>query len=433
MSRETPSNTTTRQAATLVIFGLATALLAVEIIMRLWGYGHYERRFGTTIVANPKIIRTKTSHYNAWQNLPNLSEVKRFGDGEQWFEVPKPRGQKRLFCVGDSGMAGVGVRPDQAIPGRLGKMLAAARGKDRPLVYNLGFSGMSTVNEYEFLANKAIKFEPDIVLLGIFMANDLNFNLAHGEGSEKRSILYRAIEWLREKLALANFTVLRVAAISSRYGLFKASDSTLSENFPDELRVIDEDGMNMTNYVQGEFATYRKRYSPTMERALHTLDTLFYKFKELSRKQSFELYVVLIPTLSSIKDELDVTLVRAMYTTMPYKQALAENRITDKELADTDFGKPTRRVLELCDRRGITCINPLPVIKSTLGPKALIPNDDHLSVAGNDLVAREVFKAVFSGHIGPEGSTRRQNESARKNLKAPSHQSRRLNADSIYK
>ena len=71
-----------------------------------------------------------------------------------------------IVALGDSHTYGFNVSSDNSWP----KLLGHKTGKN---VYNYGVGGYGIL-QYQYLLNKSIESSPDVVLLGIYLANDLN-------------------------------------------------------------------------------------------------------------------------------------------------------------------------------------------------------------------------------------------------------------------
>ena len=84
------------------------------------------------------------------------------------FEVPKPAGELRVICLGDSTVKGLGVRPEQAFPAVLERLLAAdvAGSRYRSVrVLNAGISSHNSAFNLAYLALRLIHFQPDMLVL----------------------------------------------------------------------------------------------------------------------------------------------------------------------------------------------------------------------------------------------------------------------------
>ena len=82
---------------------------------------------------------------------------------------PKPDGEFRIICVGDSNTYGAGVRRDEAYPARLKAILNHGSSRDSIEVINLGVPGTNSAQLANRLAEYVDVYEPDlvIVLIGV--------------------------------------------------------------------------------------------------------------------------------------------------------------------------------------------------------------------------------------------------------------------------
>src|SRR5262249_47315513 len=86
--------------------------------------------------------------------------------------IPKPVGERRVLFLGDSATEGAFVGERENFPAVFQELLAE-RGQELR-VLNAGVWGMTTIDEYHLLQDKLLPLEPDVVVIGLFMANDLN-------------------------------------------------------------------------------------------------------------------------------------------------------------------------------------------------------------------------------------------------------------------
>jgi hypothetical protein len=238
-------------------------------------------------------------------------------------------------------------------------------------VINAGVWGMTTIDEYHLLKDKLLPLQPDVVVIGLFMANDLNMNLAH------RELVARHDSWwarMTELSALAHFLRLRLLAAG-------ASGSGDAGRFaPVELKLVDEHGLHMLSYPEGELATYVQPESELLAHAYEVLEHTLRDFQRLGERHGFRVRVLLIPSPSRVLGQLAI---------LHYPQLLAElaqNGVhVDPRAIDTDA--PTRRVLALCQRLSLACVDPTSAL-ARLGRKAFFPQDEHPSALAHRALAQ---------------------------------------------
>jgi hypothetical protein len=287
------------------------------------------------------------------------------------FALPKPAGETRVLFIGDSATQGAFVSDEENYP-RQFERLAAERAplRARQLrAINAGVWGMTSIDEYHLLADKLLPLQPDRVVIGLFMANDLNMNLGHRERVRAGSPWLRA---LSNHSALAHFLRLRWLALASRSELLQ----------PLELTLTDARGLRMLSYPEGELATYL-RDSALMDRAFDMLGGVLAAFQRLGGAHGFSVCVLLIPSPSRVLGRLAV---------LHYPQLLSEldARGIHIEPGEVDVDLPTRRVLQVCASLGLACIDPTPRL-ARLGARAFFPTDEHPTALAHRALAEALL------------------------------------------
>ena len=99
-------------------------------------------------------------------------------------EIPydKPPGGLRVLALGDSFVAATQVPLEQTMTKQLQGLLRD-RLAPRPVdVVNAGVSGYGQAQEYVYLATEGYKYAPDVVLVVVFLGNDLIDNIRDSDG-----------------------------------------------------------------------------------------------------------------------------------------------------------------------------------------------------------------------------------------------------------
>jgi len=86
---------------------------------------------------------------------------------------PKADDEFRIVMLGDSYTMGHGLTPEQNIPHTVELLLNAANPPKRVTVINCGVGGYAPWQERGFLKARGFSFEPDLVILQVFPANDV--------------------------------------------------------------------------------------------------------------------------------------------------------------------------------------------------------------------------------------------------------------------
>jgi len=85
---------------------------------------------------------------------------------------PKQPGQFRIVVIGDSMVFGGQVREEQRFTERI-ETVISARGLAQVQVVNVGVPGWTTFNEAGFLAANSAWLQPDLVVLAVYLGNDV--------------------------------------------------------------------------------------------------------------------------------------------------------------------------------------------------------------------------------------------------------------------
>jgi lysophospholipase L1-like esterase len=89
---------------------------------------------------------------------------------------PKQPGQFRIVVIGDSMVFGGQVREEQRFTERI-ETVIRARGLGQVQVVNVGVPGWTTFNEAGFLATNSAWLQPDLVVLAVYLGNDVEENV----------------------------------------------------------------------------------------------------------------------------------------------------------------------------------------------------------------------------------------------------------------
>jgi lysophospholipase L1-like esterase len=301
----------------------------------------------------------------------------------QVIALDKPAGEVRVLFIGDSATEGAFVSLAQSYPLRFQQQLAARDPHTRVRAINAGVWGMTTIDEYHLLRDKLLPLQPDAVVLGLFLANDINFNLAHGQ-QRLRHVAPSWLEAARERSALVHFLFLQALAINQRHRLVRPD--RLGSVWTDaRIGLVDEYGFHMLSYPAGEVALYMRRPSQLVNEAFSVLETSLAQLRELGSRHGFALRVLLIPTPSSVLGRL------AVLHHPNILEELREQGVPVRE-SDLDFGLPARRVLAICRELELSCVDATAQL-ARLGRAAFFPADEHPTAAGHDQLARALVRS----------------------------------------
>lgn len=364
-----------------VLLGTLLGLALGEVGLRLAGFEEELARQRTVFDPEYGTVRADSWVFD-FHAEPGAPEVRL---REQTLPIEPADGELRMLFIGDSGTEGVRVSLEDTYPLALQRILDEERPGHPVRAVNAGVFGMTTIDELTFLESRLLPLEPDVVVLGLFMANDINFNLGHTERLrtvEPTSSLGRE---LVDRSALAHFLYLRGLALSSRHGWLRDGDVARESVVARDLGLVDSRGLHMLSYPLGEIATYVQPESTLVAHAYEVLHTVLWRMKRLGRAHGFRLRVLLIPTPSTVAGRL---------TLLHYPNIREDLRDAGIDLQDArmDFGGPTRRVLAICDELDLPCLDPAPRMRE-IGMEVFFEDDEHPTVVGHAVLARELAES----------------------------------------
>jgi hypothetical protein len=157
----------------LVAIGLLAGLLIVEVLLRV-AFDAYacDERLGWTFAPG----KTAWKYSSAGEFLHPV-RFNEHGLHDRERSLEKPPGTYRILLLGDSMTAATHVPEGRGFPALLEQRLSEAAEPGRRVeVVNAGVDGYGQAQELLMYRELARRFEPDLVLAGIFLGNDLADN-----------------------------------------------------------------------------------------------------------------------------------------------------------------------------------------------------------------------------------------------------------------
>ncbi|HLW71102.1 MAG TPA: SGNH/GDSL hydrolase family protein [Candidatus Binataceae bacterium] len=183
-------------AVALVIFGVGLALVVLDVGIRIanrrFPYFYcYDADRGWGL--NPGAQGRYTREGGSWLRINQ--------DGFRGPDYPrvKPPGVLRVAVLGDSYVEAMQVEEDQTFTAVVGRMLAecpAIKGR-KVEALNFAVDGYGTAQELITLRDKVWAYQPDVVVLAIFLGNDIRNNSVVLEGDRCRPFYVRDGDILR--------------------------------------------------------------------------------------------------------------------------------------------------------------------------------------------------------------------------------------------
>jgi lysophospholipase L1-like esterase len=157
----------------ILLSSIGLALFAAEMIAR-WVHPLDTGTSSEYRVPDPRFGWVLAPGANYVNRLPEEAvPVSYNADG--WRDQPraqdKAKGVMRVLVLGDSFMEAYSVRFEDALPARLERLIGTA--ERRVEVINLGVGGYGTLQEYLVFNAVGRGYQPDVVVLAMFLGNDL--------------------------------------------------------------------------------------------------------------------------------------------------------------------------------------------------------------------------------------------------------------------
>jgi cell division protein ZapA (FtsZ GTPase activity inhibitor) len=236
-------------------------------------------------------------------------------------------------------------------------------------VINAGVSGYGTVQELSYLKKSGIEFKPEIVMLNLFVGNDLHDNISPYEATVENGYLVPSM--INEGYLQKARTFLNVH--SHLYRLLEKGAVTVLSGF-------------MEKYVRGKIQIDEYQsllfQKPTNKKIANELDVTFRAIKEMdcfTKSINSKLIIILIPINCQV-DELQ-------------KQTFIKNNYSINQQIDMD--NPQKTIVEWARSNNISVVDLLPEMsKANKVSKTYWKLNGHLNVFGNRVVADILFDNI---------------------------------------
>ena len=191
-----------------------------EVYLRLTGYpAHFTYRIADPVNDMWHLPNREGDIHIPIPNPEFIAHVQTNSLGmleDREYSIEKPQGTYRIAVVGDSFVAGLEVPMKKRFPRLLEKQLAKSTGK-KIQVMNFGVRTISPAAEVQIYNTKVRQFHPDLVLMHIYLGNDLGDDdafyrdhfpdpLIDGSEKEFRPDKKAEVFWRRFNVMLSDYT-----------------------------------------------------------------------------------------------------------------------------------------------------------------------------------------------------------------------------------
>ena len=227
-------------------------------------------------------------------------------------------------------------------------------------VLNLGVCGVGQEQMLELLKVVGMKYQPDLVLLGFYVGNDISDNIKY--------VKKKDIEEIKQKGSL-NYPFKKFLKKNSKAIAF------LAQKWSDLCFAV---GINK----YGKMKMFMENYPEDIEEAFKLTEDLIVEISEFLETYNIELWVIIIP----MKFQVDFNL--------KYKGKHIEDNII--------IDKPQITIRKILSRNSINYIDLLDDFEeSALEGKNLYLKDIHWSSTGHHLAAQKIYSYLIAKKVIP--------------------------------
>lgn len=320
-------------------------------------------------------------------------------------ELEKPEGVYRIVVLGDSFMEAHSVELDEMLARQIDRAV------DEVEVINLGVGGFGTLQQLRAFETEGQRYQPDLVLLGLFLGNDIRNNSLELEkrlwvsrnrgGDDKvtsRPFLLAASEgpWVTSKVdfaaASARYEAAMAAAtqgIDSRLQRGSAVYFLLRGKLKQLLSGAPGSGPLDYQAVDGEawLGVYGCPPTEAYENAWEVTDRILARLAQRVREQGGELAVFSVPARQEVEPDFR-------------KRAL--ERVEDPSQYCVEEPPGNARLAEILASHNVPFYDLLPAFRKTAQQQVLFRDtDDHWNPVGHALAAETVVEALRADQLLP--------------------------------
>jgi lysophospholipase L1-like esterase len=347
---------------------------------------------------------------------------------------PKAAGEFRIVVIGDSMVFGGQVAEDQRFTERLEAILKS-RGSTQVRVVNVGVPGWTTFNEAGYLEANMSWLQPDLVVLAVYLGNDIeenvmvtmgayddNARLGVRYGQRTREVVRNSVEWFPHNFAVGAVEYaqphiqasdwrtseplpkppVNMPSSSARTGPVRVSSSDyVPSGLPDASRTWLK--QNSRLYASASNAWFFVRHGHNRPAALSLDQWLAFTLRDEPRQYWMQVgyplteqYLAQARTATIAAGAGFIALVIPHDAQIDDAKGAAELRRFHLSAAEVDLDRPRREIVDRAARRGIETIDLLPVLRARADRAALTyMHDLHFTPLGHAVVA-EILAAELT-------------------------------------
>jgi lysophospholipase L1-like esterase len=348
---------------------LLTAITSVLLL--LCGLEGFAR---IALGVRPTVERFQLSHELGWEWTPGYDTVETYhgvdyrmaisGQGlrNEEIVVPKPHSTYRIVVLGDSITEGPGVDLSGTFV-KLLEQLLQAESPDRMVeVINAGTGDYGTQQEFIWLQERGLAYEPDLVILAIYLNDSRGF-------SSPPALVAK----------LNNFLVARSAFYVLYRNIIRGRMVTQAEASPDfrfrfsgtwKSRAWITDSVALTQLIQEADQDWGMAWD---YQELARIENGLGQIIRLADRHDFRLLLTIFPVDAQVYAQVDTPL---------------------------DLDRPQKELVAFAQHHGVPVLDLLPILRD-LGTDDLFYDQAHLKPETHHIVADALFHALHKHQLPP--------------------------------
>lgn len=359
-------NTNLKKLTTNILLGLFTSSIlftGFELALRIFLPQNLINN-EPIYIADPVIEkRLIASSQFRFQNAEYRYTVKTNNEGfrDRYHNKQKPENVRRILIIGDSFTYGPGVAQNKIYPALLEESLNTETAGFKYEVLTMACGGFGPEHYAAILKNIGLQYKPDLVILGIYVDNDVTDTMDLGDEliPEERSFLFNLLYPINNFLEERSHAFIFIRARLD-YPLWVLG--LRPYYFPD---------------------VFWKKIPPNIETDWQRTFQVIGSIQNLCSESKIALMPVIIPAIYQVDKKI-------------WGDYLS---IYDINLDKVDISLPQKRFTSFFKKEGIRSLDLLPDFKKNGGGREgqlYFPIDRHWNEAGHELCAKKIRGAVQS-------------------------------------
>ena len=309
------------------------------------------------------------------------------------YDLEKPANVTRVAFLGDSMVAGLQVDEEDSMVHLLEKMLNSSETGRQWEVMNFGISGSSPGQAIALWREEVIRFDPDIVLLGYFVGNDLANNCTC-IGSARDRIYFDIDEDGVYRQQPQSQGGVSVSQFLNRHSSFYRWQKIAFKSLKSTLRGDIRDGKVVQRFKDGDLI-YSRREDPPTAYAWRLTDEAINTLHREVTAQGGQFAVAMIPMGYQIYDDAFAR--------------LGALRPDLQEYMDQEY--PDERIGAMCQEEGILFFSMLDEFRAAAPGRSAAIEEEHLffteglghfNEEGNLTAAQATYKFLSQEKFAPQ-------------------------------